>query len=314
MRIPFWKVESVGNDFPLVKIEDVVASLPEVNPPSLDWALSDLAARMSDRKFGVGGDGLLAVAMEEGDVRLRMFNPDGTEDFCGNGLRCAALFAYRQGWVPKEFSIRHRERVVPTVVQEDGIVRTTIGTASYESEDVPVVGGPYFDTTVWSGMDTGMPMSLSGSILSTGSTHTIIPTYALPDDDSFRSVSSKIENDPKFPERTSVIWMKEIAPDHISIRIWERGAGETLGCGTGSSAAAVDYLRRKGRGGTVTVDNPGGTLKVSMTSWDAPITMEGKPEIVYSGFYGVGAPAESLNTAPAAPPQSAPSTMSHLRG
>ncbi len=128
-------------------------------------------------------------------------------------------------------------------------------------------------------------MSLFGSALTTGSTHVVIPTAALPDDDSFRSVSPKIENDPQFPQRTSVIWSQEIEPMRLRLRIWERGVGETQGCGTGSAAAAVDYLRRKGKGGAVEVENPGGTLRVSMPSWDGPIEVEGVAEAVYSGEY-----------------------------
>jgi diaminopimelate epimerase len=280
-RLPFWKVQSIGNDFPLIHFQDLQNLDPQSN---LNDLLPKLAIDICDRRFGVGGDGLLAVSKEPDEVRLRMFNPDGTEDFCGNGIRCAAVHAHSQGWVGDSFVIGHRDRKVP--VEIDGAtVRTTIGVADYTPEKIPLLGPELFNATVWSGIDGGTPLSLFGSVLTTGSTHTIIPTSCLPDDETFRSVSAKIEVDPKFPERTSVIWRQEVAPNVLKLRIWERGVGETLGCGTGSSAAAADYLRRSGRGGRVEVQNPGGTVFVEMAAWNAPVTIEGQAQEVYSGQY-----------------------------
>jgi diaminopimelate epimerase len=166
-----------------------------------------------------------------------------------------------------------------------------IGRADYHPDKVPHRSmRELFNQTVWNGMDAGMPLSLFGSALTTGSTHVVIGTDALPDDGSFFSVSPKIENDPLYPERTSVIWRRELEPNVLEIRIWERGVGETLGCGTGSSAAAADYLRSKGRGGVVEVRNPGGNLRVSMERWDAPITVSGVAEQVFHGRFGRIAP------------------------
>jgi diaminopimelate epimerase len=319
MKIPFWKLQSVGNDFPLVHVDDVrgalafrnqerLAAVPETAPPQAtkecsvtpDQALpglaevtpdavtaflSELSIAICDRRFGVGGDGLLAVEMEGEALRLRMFNPDGTEDFCGNGIRCAVVHAHALGWVGNAFTVRHLDREVPTEIGE-GRVRTTLGLADYRPEKVPHGAyGELFNTTVWSGMDAGQPLSLFGSALTTGSTHVVIPTTSLPDDESFLAVSPKIETDPLYPDRTSVIWAQEVGPDHLKIRIWERGVGETLGCGTGATAAAADYLRRKGRGGKVTVESRGGTLQVSAASWMEPLTIEGIAEQVFRGEY-----------------------------
>ena len=271
----FWKLESIGNDFPLIHLEE-----------GLDYA--NLAIRMADRHFGIGGDGLLAVGMEDDAVRLRMFNPDGTEDFCGNGIRIAALHAHQQGWVGTSFSIKHLDREVPIQIEGD-VIKSQIGVASYDPDLIPArSSGEPFDVNIWTGMDAGTPLSIFGSALTTGSTHTVIPTAALPDDETFKSISSKIEVDVKFPDRTSVIWSREVEPNVLEIRIWERGVGETLGCGTGSSAAAVDYLRRKQRGGRVEVRNPGGTIFVTMDKWSAPITIEGTAREVYSGEFMVG--------------------------
>jgi diaminopimelate epimerase len=216
-----------------------------------------------------------------------MFNPDGTEDFCGNGLRCAAWHVHlEQG--ATDFTIKHLDREVPVSIQNNKIF-TIIGRADYTPSAVPHTGfRELFNGNIWSGMDAGMPLSLYGSALTTGSTHVVIPTFAIPDDDSFRSVSAKIEVDPLFPNRTSVIWRREIEPMRLEIRIWERGVGETQGCGTGSSAAAADYLRSKGIGGRVEVLNPGGAVIVFMSRWDSPITVEGTAERVYTGEFRLG--------------------------
>ena len=281
VKIPFWKLQSIGNDFPLFHLQDIAAVVPD-----LDVALPKLAIAASDRHRGIGGDGILVLLMEGDAVRLRMFNPDGSEDFCGNGIRCAAKHAYEMGWVGFEFNILHLDRVVPCSVEHEKI-STTIGKADYTPEKVPHKSGELFNQTVWSGMDAGMPLSIFGSALTTGSTHVVLPTFALPDDDTFRSISAKIEVDPNFPQRTSVIWSQELEPMKLKIRIWERAVGETMGCGTGSSAAVADYLRRKGTGGTVQVINPGGTIAITMSSWDAPITIVGEAVAVYTGSFGL---------------------------
>jgi len=274
--IPFWKLEAIGNDFPLFHAEDVA---------NLD--LSELAKHASDRKFGIGGDGILVLGKSDkpDEVILRMFNPDGTEDFCGNGLRVAAWHAHEQGWVGNKFTIVHRSHPVPSEIDADGKVRNTIGVADYTPDNVPVtVDGELFDTEL--GVFGGH--ALYGSALTTGSTHTIVPVAKLPSDAEIEKLGPEMEYAPIFPERTSVIFVREKEPFELEIRIWERGVGETLGCGTGSSAAAADYVRRNARhlgAGPykVTVHNPGGQIVISMDAWNTPITIEGTAEETYSG-------------------------------
>ena len=276
-EVPFSKVEAIGNDFPLIHADDFSGDL------------ATLAVAICDRHFGVGGDGLLTVQREDEAIFLRMFNPDGTEDFCGNGIRCAARYVHDIGWKGDEFEIRHRDRTIPVKIA-DAQISTQIGLASYDPDQVPTQAmGELFNATIWSGMDAGMPLSLFGSALTTGSTHVVIQTYSLPDEETFRSVSAKIEVDRMYPQRTSVIWAHEAGPDELKIRIWERGVGETQGCGTGSSAAAADYLRRKNRGGPVKVHNPGGTISVSMDRWNAPITITGEAHVRFRGRFLFGA-------------------------
>ncbi|MFZ4506389.1 MAG: diaminopimelate epimerase [Fimbriimonas sp.] len=281
--LPFLKVQSIGNHFPLVFLSDVAAG--QVDGADLTPVLAKLAVDLCREHFGVGGDGLLALGQEGADLRLRMFNPDGTEDFCGNGLRCAAWVAHQKGWVGESFVIQHQGRSVPCSVKGDTVL-TTLGLASYDPADVPHTGwGEWFNLSIWQGMDGGVPVNLFGSALTTGSTHVILPTFGLPDDEIFASISPKIENDARFPQRTSVIWTAEVEPGVLQVRIWERGVGETFGCGTGSSAAAADYMRRRDRGGPIEVRNPGGTVRVLAQAWNKPLTLEGTAQVVFAGMW-----------------------------
>ncbi len=273
-RIPFWKVESVGNDFVLIHRGAVPAE-----------QLTDFALKSSARRFGVGSDGLLEVASEDGLLHVRMFNPDGTEDFCGNGIRCAVMHAIQQGWADERLTVRHLGHTIDAVrlgeVGRSIRIAFTLDAASYRPEDVPLdQGEELFD----------QPFDCAGrsyraSSLSTGTAHTIFHVDELPGDAEFLEVSPLVEHHPLFPERTSLMWTKEESPNRIRLRIWERGAGETFGCGTGSTAAAIDYLRRKGAGGQVTVVNPGGELIVETTSWQDRPTITGSAEESYTGEF-----------------------------
>lgn len=271
MTIPFWKMVAIGNDFPLIHV-------PLPSPGDL----RDLAIAICDRRFGVGGDGLLALERTD-PLRLRMFNPDGTEDFCGNGLRCAAVHARSLGWARDQFVIHHGDREVPVRIGVDGGVTTELGRATYDPAAVPLKAGTgeIFDGAVYSGAGH----TIVGSALTTGSTHVVIPVAKLPEDEEFLCLGPKIENFDLYPARTSVIWCETVSVDHLAIRIWERGVGETLGCGTGSSAAAADYMRRQGRGAGVQVDNRGGTVIVHATAWNEPLSVTGTANEVYSGEF-----------------------------
>jgi diaminopimelate epimerase len=179
--------------------------------------------------------------------------------------------------------IEHKGRRVQASVAESGEVRTEIGSADASPVAVPLSRPELFLETV--DID-GLPYELTA--VSTGSTHTVMFVDRLPEDAEFHAVSLALEHHGWFPERTSIMWTQVIGTDHLRLRIWERGAGETLGCGTGSAAAAAVYLRREGRSGTVTVENPGGTLKLQMDAWDAPITAIGSAQVVFSGILSAG--------------------------
>jgi diaminopimelate epimerase len=262
MTIPFVKVQSIGNDFVLVEARDV----PEDN-------LRGLAMAMCERQFGIGSDGLLVYDDRPDIIMLRMFNPDGSEDFCGNGLRCAAAFAHRRGRGP-EFVINHRGVEVPVTIQADGRVKFLLPAASYDPVRVPVS-----TCTPWIEEEA---QGYIGSALTTGSAHFVVLLDAELDEETFLQVSPKIENDPEFPERISVMWAVPDG-DGARIRIWERGVGETLGCGTGATATAVELARKTGRRGLIPVTSRGGTLEIEVKGIDQPLAVLGQANIVFQG-------------------------------
>jgi diaminopimelate epimerase len=198
-------------------------------------------------------------------VRMRMFNPDGTEDFCGNGLRCTARYAFEQGFVDlPAFAIETLGgQVVPVEIQlHEGAVAaisTQLPPPRFHPREIPALAeGEFIED---------YPLTVAGrtvriACVNTGTTHTVIFGATLPDDALFLEVSPRIETHPMFPERTSVLWAVVASRGEIRVRIWERGVGETLGCGSGAAAVAVLAHRAGWVDTEVTVVSKGGALQV----------------------------------------------------
>jgi diaminopimelate epimerase len=269
-KIPFWKIQTIGNHFVLVHEKDA---------EGLDLAV--LAEKMCTKQWGIGADGLLVLSpMPEGSdyqVEMRMFNPDGTEDFCGNGVRCAAVHAAEQNWASGRFIIRQKGIPVQVEVFPGSEAASWLPAASFESSKIPFTGTREEKWATVQGVK-GVPVS-------TGTTHFVVPVDQLPGDEVFRTLSPRIEEDPAFPERTSIMWTEKLGERHIRLRIWERGVGPTLGCGTGSSAAALVTALTENTWGEILVENPGGSLKVSVESEDGEIRSQSKVEIPFFGTF-----------------------------
>lgn len=260
----FWKVSAIGNDFVLVHGDST---------DGVDW--SELSRRVCHRRFGVGSDGLLVLRGRE----LRMFNPDGSEDFCGNGLRCAAVHAWHQGWIEKSDSMTHFGRLVRVWIEDDETACVEIPAASFRPADVPTTR----EGEIWQESYTVGAYDVVLSSLSTGSTHTVIFCSEPPDDKQFFEVSQALEHHEMFPERTSTMWVTKHGERQLHMRPFERGAGETRGCGTGSAAAAVAYSRLTGLTGQIGVENTGGTVRVHLEDWHGPIRLESKTVTLFEG-------------------------------
>jgi len=275
-RLPFHKMEGVGNDFVLIEAG-----------AARGLELSELAQRLCHRPFGIGADGLLVV--ERGvraPVRMRMFNPDGTEDFCGNGLRCAARFAYEQGYVDATaFAIETLGgQIVPVQInmQEGAIesITTELPPPRFHPRDIPALAdGEVIED---------FPITVAGHTLrifsvNTGTTHTVIFGATLPDDDLFLEVSPRLETHPMFPERTSVLWAVVVSRSEVRVRIWERGVGETLGCGSGAAAVGVFAYRAGWTEPEVHIVSKGGTLRVQYG--ESGILLTGEANRVFEGVF-----------------------------
>ena len=279
----FTKMQGVGNDFVVVD----AAALPP------DILLSDLAIRACNRQFGIGADGLLVVARDapEAAFRMRMFNPDGTEDICGNGLRCVGLWAHQAGWLEgqSKFTVAVKEgtRAARLLdIAEDGRAATLgvdMGLPRFEPSQLPVDAPP-------GARLIGFPLLIDGetyhiTVVNTGSTHTVLFDFAPPGEALFQRVSPLLENHPLFPERTSVLWATPDGDSRFRVRIWERGAGETLGCGTGACAVGVAAIARglSAREAPLEIVSAGGTLRVAWPDRYGPVDMVGPAQIVYEG-------------------------------
>lgn len=267
-EVPFTKLETVGNDF--VLIDRAVVG-------DCNW--EQLALEVCERRYSVGSDGLCVIWREGDEIHLRFFNPDGTEDFCGNGLRCAAWYAFRQGWTGLEFPIFQLGKVVDMIVNPAGRVRALMPPASYDPGVIPtLLEGEMLDVSV---------QGVVGTAVTTGSAHFVTFTDELPGDEEFLRLGPAIETDQVFPERVSVMWIQPVSDRELRMRIWERGVGETLGCGTGATASASVWFRKMGLSGNVNLVSKGGVLEIEMAGWDQPISVECDPEEMFTGTASV---------------------------
>lgn len=237
--IPFVKMQGIGNDFVVL---DALAH-PELR--ASDFAA--LALEMCARGFGIGADGLLlldeAEAWAQGcEVRMRMWNPDGSEDMCGNGLRCVARLAHARGYVGENFTVQTLAGPRRAYMDEAN-VRVEMGAPRWDAASIPL------DTRFIDGDPQRYFLDLDGEKIgplcsvSTGSTHTVFFSDEQSIARDFERLSPQLELHPAFPERSSILWAQVLADGELSVRIWERGVGETLACGTGACAVAVAAMK-----------------------------------------------------------------------
>lgn len=248
-----------------------------------------LAPRISDRNFGVGGDGMILIMPSEAaDVRMRMFNLDGSEaEMCGNGIRCVAKYAVDAGLAEgPEISVETKRGVLDLTVFKNSIgkvdrVQVNMGRPVFDPSQIPVVGpdkGPVLD---W-------PLQINGAVyrinvVSMGNPHAVIfvdDTVQFP----VKETGRLIENHPAFPERVNVEFVTRSSPNNVIIRTWERGSGETLACGTGASAVTVVLGLKYGERGPVTAELAGGTLELQWLE-SGEVLMTGPAVEVFRGSY-----------------------------
>ena len=276
-KIKFTKMQAYGNDYVYVNaIEQQIE-----NP-------SDLAKKVSDRHFGIGSDGLVLICPSDRcDFRMRMFNPDGTEgEMCGNALRSLSKFVYFHHLTDKTnltIETLGGDQKVQLFVENGEVINISadIGEPGLKPAQVPVVsdGETYINQPI-----TVLDRTFYVSSLSWGNPHTVTFLDHV-DDFEVEKYGPAIEHlTTVFPKKTNVTFAQVLADNRIRIREWERGTGETIGCGTGCCTAVVmaHLLEKCGR--IVDVEQIGGPLHVE---WDEKnhVHMTGPSYVVYEGEY-----------------------------
>jgi diaminopimelate epimerase len=270
--LKFWKMHGTGNDFIVIDNRD--GKIRENK-------LSEFAKRICERRFSVGADGLLLVYnSDRADVKMRMFNPDGTEaEMCGNGIRCFVKFCYENAITrKKELKVETLAGIKHTWLSVNGEVKSVkvdMGAPSFERKSLRMRG---------EGKCLGQKLKVDGetyevTCLSVGNPHCVL---FVDDLETFpvQKIGPKIEAHRVFPKRTNVEFVQIINRGEIKVRVWERGAGETLACGTGACASAVASHTLGKTDKEVTVHLLGGDLKIL---YDRNIFMTGPAVKVFVG-------------------------------
>ena len=280
----FVKMHGAGNDFAVI----------DARHQERDWPA--LAQRMCDRHFGVGGDGIILVEPStRADLRMRIFNPDGSEaEMCGNGIRCFTRYVIEQGLAEKSAetdglsieTLAGLQRVFP--IFDNGIisrVKVNMGPPTLTPASVPVVLGPGYDDSQGPVLDYPLEAEghkLSLAFVSMGNPHAVALLDTPVDDFPLLSLGPDVEHHSMFPHRVNFEVVNVLDRGHLRVRVWERGAGATLACGSGACAAMV-AARLQGRiEDRVDVELPGGVLTVA---WDpqGDVWMEGPVAEVFQG-------------------------------
>jgi diaminopimelate epimerase len=268
----FTKMHGLGNDFVMI---DAVSQSVVLTPEQV--------RRLADRRFGVGCDQVLlveAAAHADIDFRYRIFNADGGEvEQCGNGARCFARFVRDRGLTGKnKIAVETLAGVIYPTIEPDGMVTVNMGIPRFEPRDVPFeanVRQPVYDLDV-----DGVAVPVT--VLSMGNPHAVQVVENV-ERAPVTTQGASIEHHPRFPKRVNAGYVQVLDRSHICVRVWERGAGETLACGTGGCAAVVAGRLRGLLDEKVEVRVRGGTLQVSWGGEGQPVMMSGPAVSVFEG-------------------------------
>ncbi|MBK7493501.1 MAG: diaminopimelate epimerase [Nitrosomonas sp.] len=271
MKLKFTKMQGLGNDF--VVLDGINQAI------ALD---REQIRKLADRHFGIGCDQLLLVEKAEGqaDFRYRIFNADGGEvEQCGNGARCFVRYVHDHGLTQKnEIRIETLSGVISPHLEVNGNVTVNMGKPIFEPEAIPFIAEKRALT--YSLELPGQPVTISA--VSMGNPHAV---RVVPDVDnaSVDTEGALIESHPRFPKRVNVGYLQVMDRTHIKLRVFERGAGETLACGTGACAAVVAGIDLGLLDHQVKVSTRGGELTISWQGNDEPVWMTGPAVTVFEG-------------------------------
>ncbi|MHB1001768.1 MAG: diaminopimelate epimerase [Armatimonadota bacterium] len=274
----FVKAQGLGNDF------IIIDCLSDVNIKT-DW--SDLAVRMCDRNFGIGGDGLILVLPSDtADYRMRIINSDGSEpEMCGNGIRCFARYLLDKGLARTPMTVD----TLAGIKTIDIVFQGALGTGFRVNMGAPYLDAAEIPVTGYDGRVISKPLTVDGTVyditcVSMGNPHCMIFTDDV-DAIPLEQIGPKIETHPAFPRKTNVEFVQVLNENEIRVRVWERGAGITLACGTGACASVVaSVLNGKISREPAVVHLPGGDLTIEWNESD-DVFMTGPAQIVFTGVY-----------------------------
>ncbi|MDR3212847.1 MAG: diaminopimelate epimerase [Azoarcus sp.] len=276
MKLRFTKMHGLGNDFVVI---DATRAPVELRP--------ERVRALADRHFGIGCDQLLVVeppsvagAAAGVDFRYRIFNADGGEvEQCGNGARCFVRFVHDKGLTAKrEIRVETRAGVIALRLADDGLVTVDMGVPVFDPEKIPFRSDS--DAVVQLLDVDGRSVAITA--LSMGNPHAVqvvADIAAAP----VEELGAKIEIHPRFPARVNAGFAEVVDAHHIRLRVYERGVGETLACGTGACAAVVAVILRGLAVSPVRVDTRGGRLDIAWDGPGAPVLMTGPAVTVFEG-------------------------------
>ena len=271
MFLKFTKMHGTGNDFVVI---DGVRQHISLSPEQLRL--------LADRHFGVGCDQILLVEKsrhEEADFRYRIFNADGGEvEQCGNGARCFVRFVHDQKLTSKrEIVVETGSGLISPRLEDDGRVTANRGAPVFDPERIPFAGlGAASEPLEVAGE------TLEISALSMGNPHAV-QVVADVEHTPVEKLGPLIEQHPRFPKRVNAGFMQVKDRSHIRLRVYERGSGETLSCGTGACAAVVTGIRRDLLDSPVSVATRGGLLTIAWNGDGTPVLMTGPAITVFEG-------------------------------
>lgn len=273
----FTKMHGLGNDFIVI----------EAIKDGTDY--NSLAKKMCDRHFGIGGDGILVVEESDtADSKMLIYNSDGSQaEMCGNGIRCFAKYLYDNGFVKKDIiNIDTLDGIKKIEVETEGAlvkrVKVNMGSPSFKPEAVPV--------NLDGDMVIGRNVNIEGEEYTITSMMMGVPHTVLFLDDiesiDIETVGKKIEHSKLFPKKTNVNFVKVIGPDEFIVRTWERGAGATLACGTGTCASLIACALNNKTGRKALAHLRSGELLIEWSD-SGDVYMTGPAETVFTGEYEV---------------------------
>ncbi len=274
----FTKMHGCGNDY--IYVDGARETIPAERK-------SEVVKFLSDRHFGIGGDGVIFINPSDvADFEMEMYNMDGSRsEMCGNGIRCVGKYVYDHGLTQKTsltIVCCGKIKYLDLTVENGKVtkVRVNMGSPILEAAEIPVVAeqSPVVDT----------PITVDGkeyrmTCVSMGNPHAVVYMDEMIDDETMAKIGPLFEHHERFPRRVNTEFVKVLSRERVQMRVWERGTGETLACGTGACAVTVASILNGLTGERITVELSGGNLEIFWDRKENVVYMTGPATTVFEG-------------------------------